>query len=96
MLFALFQLVGGVILSFGWIPQIIQIIRTRSVADLNPKTFWSLLIGIGLMEVYAVSLAVEGVGYAFLITNSMSLVLIVVILLLIFRYRHTVQSGAGK
>ncbi|ANE45347.1 hypothetical protein SY83_02250 [Paenibacillus swuensis] len=88
MIFAMFQLIGGVILSFGWIPQILQIIRTKSVKDLNKKTFWLLFIGIGLMEVYAVSLAMEGVGYAFLITNSMSLVLIMFILFLIFLYRN--------
>jgi MtN3 and saliva related transmembrane protein len=87
MLFALFQLIGGVILSFGWIPQIVQIIRTKSVKDLNQKTFWLLFAGIGLMEVYAVSLALDGVGYAFLITNTMSLVLIVFLLALILMYR---------
>ncbi|WP_410511947.1 SemiSWEET family sugar transporter [Paenibacillus sp. BR2-3] len=91
MVFVLFQLIGGVILSFGWIPQIIQIFRTKSVKDLNKKTFLLLFAGIGLMEVYAVSLALEGVGYAFLITNSMSLVLIVIILTLIFKYRHSAQ-----
>lgn len=88
MIFALFQLIGGVILSFGWIPQIIQIIRSKSVEDLNVKTFWSLFAGISLMEIYAVKLAVDGVGYAFLITNTLSLLLIVIILGLILKYRH--------
>jgi MtN3 and saliva related transmembrane protein len=88
MIVALFQLVGGIILSFGWIPQIRQMVKTKSAKDLNQKTFWLLLTGIGLMEVYAVSLAMEGVGYAFLITNSLSLVLIVMILALIIKYRH--------
>lgn len=88
MIFALFQLIGGVILSFGWIPQIIQIIRTKSVEDLNEKTFWSLFAGISLMEIYAVKLALDGVGYAFLITNTLSLLLIVIILGLILKYRH--------
>ncbi len=88
MIFALFQLVGGIILSFGWIPQILQMIKTKSAKDLNQNTFWLLFTGIGLMEVYAVSLAMDGVGYAFLITNSLSLVLIVIILALIMKYRH--------
>ncbi|MNC24728.1 hypothetical protein D3C75_727930 [compost metagenome] len=92
MLFAFFQLIGGVILSFGWIPQIIQILRTKSAKDLNKNTFWLLFAGIGLMEVYAIHLAMEGVGYAFLITNSMSLVLIVIILTLIIKYRHSAKK----
>lgn len=89
MFFAVLQLIGGVILSFGWIPQIVQIVKTKSVKDLNKKTFWLLLAGISLMEVYAVSLAVEGVGYAFLITNSMSLVLILIIIGLMFKYKKS-------
>ncbi|MFD2169650.1 PQ-loop domain-containing transporter [Tumebacillus lipolyticus] len=89
MFFAVLQLIGGVILSFGWIPQIVQIVKTKSVKDLNKKTFWLLLAGISLMEVYAVSLAVDGVGYAFLITNSMSLILILIIIGLMFKYKKS-------
>ncbi|MEO3945649.1 hypothetical protein [Gorillibacterium sp. CAU 1737] len=89
MIYSVFQLVGGIILSIGWVPQIIQIIKTKSIRDLNQRTFWMLFVGIGLMEVYAVHLAADGVGLAFLITNSLSLALIVFILMLIFRYRHT-------
>lgn len=88
MIYVFFQLIGGAILSFGWIPQIIQILRTKSARDLNPNTFWLLFAGIGFMEVYGVHLAMEDVGYAFLITNSMSLVLVVIILVLMMMYRH--------
>ncbi|MFB5678186.1 PQ-loop domain-containing transporter [Paenibacillus terreus] len=38
MFFAVLQLIGGVILSFGWLPQIVQMIRTRSVKGLNVNT----------------------------------------------------------
>ena len=38
MIFDLLQLAGGFILSFGYVPQIIQIIKTRSASDLNLKT----------------------------------------------------------
>ncbi|MFM9329856.1 SemiSWEET family sugar transporter [Paenibacillus mesotrionivorans] len=95
MLFVLFQLIGGVILSFGWIPQIIQMLRTKSAEDLNRNTFLLLFTGIGFMEVYGVHLAMEGVGYAFLITNSMSLVLVVIILALIMKYRRPAEKKNG-
>lgn len=88
MIFALFQLIGGVILSFGWVPQIVQVLKTKSVKDLNPQTFWLLFVGISFMEVYAIHLAMERVGFAFLITNSLSLLLIVIILGLLFTYRQ--------
>ncbi|WP_232337276.1 MULTISPECIES: PQ-loop domain-containing transporter [unclassified Thermoactinomyces] len=81
------QLLGGIILSLGWIPQIVQIWRTKSVKDLNIKSYLMVLLGINLMEVYALSLAVRGVGYAFLITNTLSLVIILVLVILILRYK---------
>ncbi|MEK5464392.1 PQ-loop domain-containing transporter [Paenibacillus sp. FSL R7-0210] len=90
MLFTAMQLVGGLILSVGWIPQIVQIIRTRSVADLSLKAYLLMLLGILLMEAYAVNLAAQGVGLAFLITNSLAVVTTVV--LLIIRYRSRGQQ----
>ncbi|MNI16435.1 hypothetical protein D3C73_697690 [compost metagenome] len=87
MLFSLMQLLGGIILSVGWVPQIVQIMKTKSVADLNLKAYLLMLLGIGLMEAYAVSLALEGTGFAFLITNTMSLAVVSGVILLILRYR---------
>ncbi|MEI2397410.1 PQ-loop domain-containing transporter [Paenibacillus phytohabitans] len=87
MLFTVMQLIGGIILSVGWIPQILQIIKTRSVADLSLKSYLLMLLGIALMEAYAVNLAAQGVGLAFLITNTLSLAVVSTVVLLIIRYR---------
>lgn len=87
MLFSLMQLIGGVILSVGWIPQIVQIVKTKSVSDLSLKAYLLMLLGIGLMEAYAVSLALEGTGLAFLVTNTMSLAVVSTVVLLILHYR---------
>ncbi|AIQ53895.1 PQ-loop domain-containing transporter [Paenibacillus sp. FSL R7-0331] len=87
MLFALMQLLGGIILSVGWIPQIMQIIRTKSVADLSLNAYLLMLLGIGLMEAYALRLAADGTGLAFLITNTLSLAVVSIVVLLILRYR---------
>ncbi|MDF9840561.1 MULTISPECIES: PQ-loop domain-containing transporter [unclassified Paenibacillus] len=87
MLFALMQLLGGFILSVGWIPQIIQIVRTKSVADLNLKAYLLMLLGIGLMEACAVNLAVQGSGLAFLITNTLSLAVVSTVVVLILHYQ---------
>ncbi|WP_238650256.1 PQ-loop domain-containing transporter [Paenibacillus piscarius] len=89
MVFTIMQLIGGIILSVGWIPQIVQIVRTRSVADLSLKSYLLMLLGIALMEAYAVNLAVQGVGLAFLITNSLSLAVVTLVVLLIIRYRSS-------
>ncbi|WP_047152664.1 PQ-loop domain-containing transporter [Aneurinibacillus tyrosinisolvens] len=88
MLFSLMQLIGGIILSLGRIPQIMQIAKTKSVKDLSLNSYLLILLGISLMEAYAISLAAAGVGMAFLITNTLSLCIVLVVVVLIFRYRH--------
>ncbi|UKS31088.1 PQ-loop domain-containing transporter [Paenibacillus sp. HWE-109] len=81
------QLIGGVILSVGWIPQIIQILKTKSVSDLSLKAYVLMFLGISLMEAYAISLVVTGAGLAFLVTNTMSLCVVLFVITLILRYR---------
>ncbi len=88
MIFNLLQLIGGIILTIGYIPQITQILKTKSVEDLNLTTFSSIFIGVGLMEIYAINLVLTGSGLMFLITNSMSLILAGIMVFLILLYRN--------
>ena len=86
MIFNYLQLLGGIIMSFGQIPQIIQIIKTKSAKDINLKTYIMMFIGISLMETYAINLVVHGTGGAFLITNTLSLIASGVMIALILKY----------
>lgn len=86
--FDILQLCGGIVLAAGYIPQILQIIRTNSCADLNLKTYVAMAIGIGLMEIYAVRLTMDGTGQMFLATNSISLGLVLLICTLIIVIRR--------
>jgi len=88
MIFDILQLIGGLILSFGYIPQIIQIFKTKSVNDLNLKSFLFIFIGILFMEIYAVNLIINKVGYMFLVTNSMALILTGLMCILIIKFRN--------
>lgn len=65
------QLVGGLILSVGAIPQIEQIVRTKSAKDLNMATLITLIVGMSMMEAYAIH---ENI-LMFAITNTISLIL---------------------
>jgi len=91
-LFDILQLAGGVILAVGYIPQIAQIIHTKSCADLNLKTYLAMIAGIGLMEVYAINLVIHGSGLMFLITNSISLILVTIINFLIVFLRKPTKN----
>ena len=66
-------------MAVGYIPQIAQIIHTKSCADLNLKTYLAMVAGIRLMEVYTINLVIHGSGLMFLITNSISLILVTII-----------------
>ena len=74
--YGLFQLIGGIIMSVGYIPQIAQIFRTKSSEGLNLKSFGMIFAGILLYEIYAIALVVlESSGHMYLITNSVSTLL---------------------
>ncbi len=86
MFFDFLQLLGGIMLSVGQVPQIMQIMRTKSAKDLNLKTYVMMVTGISLMEAYAINLVVHGAGGAFLVTNTISLIASSIMLFLILKY----------
>ncbi|WCK57606.1 PQ-loop domain-containing transporter (plasmid) [Aneurinibacillus sp. Ricciae_BoGa-3] len=85
--FDVLQLMGGIILSVGNIPQIVKILKTKSVGDFHLSTYCLFLFGMGLMEVYGIYLVIHHAGMAFLLTNSLSLVIDVIMLTLLMVYR---------
>jgi MtN3 and saliva related transmembrane protein len=93
MLFNILQLMGGAVLAIGQIPQIVQIIKTRSARDLNLRTYVFMTAGISMMEAYAVNLVLHGSGGAFLITNSAALASAVLTLLLVLRFGRRHRAG---
>ncbi len=94
-IFDILQLIGGIILAIGYIPQIRQIIHTKSCRDLNLKTYIALAVGMGFMEIYAINLALSGAGTMFLVTNSISLFLVLLIALMI-KFLSKRKSGGTK
>ncbi len=88
MIFDIIQLIGGVILTIGYIPQIKQILKTKSVTDLNFQTFLLIFLGILCMEIYAINLVVNNSGHMFLVTNTMALILSGFVCFLILKYRE--------
>ena len=86
--FGVFQLIGGIIMSVGYIPQIAQILKTKSSEGLNLKSFGMIFAGILLYEIYAIALVVlESSGHMYLITNSVSTLLSGLMCLLIIFFR---------
>jgi uncharacterized protein with PQ loop repeat len=53
-MFDVLVLVGGLVVAFGTIPQIEQMVRTKSVNDINLTNVILTLIGIVMMMIYSV------------------------------------------
>jgi len=88
------QIVGGCIMILGYVPQVRQIVRTRSVRDLNIKLFIMLSVGLVFMEVYAIGLVVhDHAGGAFLITNTLALAVNIFVAFLIAYYSKPGQAA---
>lgn len=83
-----FQLIGGIILALGYLPQIRQLLTTRSCKDLNINTYISLAAGIGMMEIYAYHLWAKYSAAMFFATNTISLAMVLYIILLILSVRR--------
>ena len=93
MIFNLLQLIGGIILSVGYIFQVKQTIKSKSVEDLNFTSYLSVFIGVLFMEIYACNLVISGSGLMFLITNSMSLTLAGIMVFLILKYKNNKENN---
>lgn len=88
--FNLLQLIGGIILSVGYIPQIAKTIKTKSVEDLSSAYYFNIFIGVGCMEAYAIYNAIHGIALMFLITNTIAWCLGGTMLMLTLKYRKRV------
>ena len=82
-----FQLIGGIIISIGYFPQIKQIIKTKSVESLNFYSLLSVVAGVGCMEVYSIYKIFKSNVLMLLITNSISLILASIVLFLFLKYK---------
>jgi len=83
------QMLGGLIVAWAYVPQIRQVLRTKSAGDFNLQFLISLCLGIALMEFYALVLVMQhGSGLAFLASNSISLILVSTLATLAHRFQE--------
>lgn len=92
-IFSAFQLIGGIILSSGYVPQIIKTIRTKSAVDLSLPMFLMVFVGVSCMEVYCLYLLSLGTGHAFLLTNTFSMMSSGTMCFLIWKYGKNKETS---
>lgn len=94
-LFNVLQLLGGLIVSLSYLPQMRQILRTKSVKDFNLNSFIFLTIGLMCMETYGIYLLLTKSIIMFLLTNSLGLIVTIGMIMLILWYRGE-KNGKEK
>lgn len=93
------QVMGGLIIVMGYLPQIFQLLRTRSAEDLNMKSYLLVTMGVACVEVYAINMVVViKAGRLFLLSNTISLVLLLItsILIAFFKWRARPRGRSGS
>jgi len=84
------QLFGGILLTFGYVPQIRKILRTKNVESFDLTGFSIIAIGIGCMEAYACyQWFVQKAAGAFMITNTIAFLIALILVGLILYYRKS-------
>lgn len=73
--------VAAVLTSFGFVPQVVKMWRTKSVKDVSPITFLQFIAGVLLWAVYGAHLK----DPVIIAANLVSLAILITALLLYFR-----------
>jgi len=81
------QLLGGLILSFGGIFQIVKLVKVKESKEFSLIWIWLAFFGILLMEIYAIGIFINLDTWGFLASNSLALLLQLTLLCLVMRYR---------
>lgn len=82
------QLIGGFILTAGYLPQIRKTLKTKSVDDISLSYYGLIVLGVSLMEIYgAYQFFVNKAAGMFLITNTMALACCLTMFILVAKYR---------
>ena len=83
----IFQLLGGILLTFAALPQISQVYITKDVRGLNLTTFLMILVGNGMKSIYGIYMAINGYSTVLIITTGLSMVIISILVLMVIYYR---------
>jgi MtN3 and saliva related transmembrane protein len=74
--------VAAVLTSFGFVPQVVKMWRTKSVKDVSPFTILQFIAGGSLWAIYGVHLD----NWVIIAANLVSLAILIAALLLYFRF----------
>ena len=79
------QIVASFLLLVSYLPQIVQLIKTKRSEDISVK-FWVILT-LGLCGI-SINMAISGVGVLILSTQVLNTILSGITLLLVVRYKE--------
>ncbi len=84
----LLGLVAGALTTFAQLPQLMKILRTKSVDDISKGMYAMLITGVSLWVIYGMFIS----SIPVVVANAVALALVSTILFLDFRYGRNVPK----
>jgi len=81
---AILATIAGVIMSLGYYPQAIKIIKRKSARDVSPITYLMFFPGIVIWLIYGISLE----DFPLIIANTVALIGCIFVLILYFFFKN--------
>lgn len=85
---SVWPLIGGMaatLTMFGFVPQIVKVVKHKSAKDVSVITILQFLVGVSFWMVYGLYLQ----DYIIIVANAVTLLTLIVLLFLYFSYGRT-------
>lgn len=92
----LMQVVGGLLISVGYIPQIVKTNRIKKVDNFSPVYYLLIWFGVGMSFLYGIDLAVKTSDLGLAIGQGFSFTVVSLMLLSYLAYRSGKHASTSK
>ncbi len=80
--------IAALLTTFGFVPQILKMIQTKSVKDISLITLVQFSLGVALWTVYGLHLN----DWIIIVANAISLIIFLFGVVVYYRYRKSVKT----
>lgn len=81
------QVVGGLLISAGYIPQIIKTNRIKKVDNFSPSYYLMIWLGVGMCFLYGIDVAIKQGDLGLMLGQGFSLSVVTAMIVSYFLYR---------
>ena len=90
------QVVGGLMISAGYIPQIIKTNRIKKVDNFSPTYYLLIWVGVAMCFLYGINLAIKTGDLGLALGQGFSLSVVTIMIISYFLYRKGDKANSPK